>query len=120
MTLVKIDGSKIGLGELEVKATFKTVRRSLVAQKHFAEANAKLKHTDTDDDILALLNSQVELLDEEVAYLKDVLKLTKTQVEKVEDSDPNTVTDFIIQLSQDLMGGQDESKSSSSETGDEK
>lgn len=97
---VKINGKKLHLTTFEVPTNGKNIRRCLVAQKKFAEADLAIKRVDTDDEesIINSLEAQIKLIDTYTEFLKPVLGLSDAQVEKVENSDFEDVVSFTTEV----------------------
>ena len=112
---VKINGKKLHLTTFEIPTSGKNIRRCLVAQKHFAEANEQIKHVNTDDDdsIIKALDAQIKLIDTYIEFLKPMLNLSDAQAQKVEDSDFDDVVDFTNEVINKVLG-YDSSKSNKS------
>lgn len=98
--LVKINGKKLHLTTFEVETTVKNVRAFLKAQKVFAKLSIAINKVKDDDDqsILDVLTAQENLLDEEEKFLKKILHLSDAQVDKIEDSAPEDVSEFVTDL----------------------
>lgn len=97
---VKINGKKLHLTTFEVPTSGRNIRACLVAQKEFAKADMAIRRVKDDDDesVVKSLDAQISLLDAQVAFLKQILKLSDAQVEKVEDADFNNVTEFVTEV----------------------
>lgn len=110
--LVKVSGKKLHLTTFEVNTTVKNVRACLKAQKVFAELSIAIKNAKDDDDqsILNVLEAQENLLNEQESFLKEILGLSDAQIDKVENSDPADVTEFVTEV-MDKVLQVDESKS---------
>lgn len=93
---VKINGKKLHLTTFEVPTNGKNIRRCLVAQKQFAEANLTIKRVDVKDDesVVKSLEAQIKLIDTYIEFLEPVLGLSAAQVEKVQNSDFDDVVEF--------------------------
>lgn len=97
---VKINGKKLHLTTFEVETTVKNVRACLKAQKTFAELSIAINKVKDDDDqsILDVLTAQENLLMKKKKFLKKILHLSDAQVDKIEDSDPGDVSEFVTDL----------------------
>lgn len=97
---VKINGKKLHLTTFDVPTNGKNIRRCLVAQKKFAEADLAIKRVDTDDEesIINSLEAQIKLIDSYTEFLKPVLSLSDAQVEKVENADFEDVVAFTTEV----------------------
>lgn len=102
---VKINGKKLHLTTFDVPTNGRNIRRCLVAQKKFAEADLKIKRVDTDNEesVIDSLKAQIELIDTYTEFLKPVLGLSDAQVEKVENSDFEDVVAFTNEVIEKVL-----------------
>lgn len=115
---MKIDASKIGLGEQEVVPTGKVYRRCLEAQLGFAKVGRdadRIKDGD-DDSVVTALESQLGLLNQYTDFLGDVFKLTKKKREALEDEKFTDLTAVVNDVAAKVLG-YDSSKDTKSKSG---
>lgn len=110
--LVKINGKKLHLTTFEVVPSKRNLKRCLEMQKVIAEMNLEIKNTNPDDpaSLVKSLKKQLEWLDADTTFLKEVLNLSDDQIKKVEDSDFDDVTAFVNEVMDKLLQ-RDDSKS---------
>lgn len=110
--LIKINGKKLHLTTFEIKPTSKNLRRCLEMQKKVAEMTLAMKNVDVEnpESIIQSLDKQLEWLDEDNEFLKDVLHLSADQVKKIEDSDFDDVNGFVQDVVDKILQ-RDDSKS---------
>lgn len=110
--LIKINGKKLHLTTFEIKPTSKNLRRCLEMQKKVAEMTLAMKNVDVEnpESIIQSLDKQLEWLDEDTEFLKDVLHLSADQVKKIEDSDFDDVNGFVQDVVDKILQ-RDDSKS---------
>lgn len=110
--LIKINGKKLHLTTFEIKPTSKNLRRCLEMQKKVAEMTLAMKNVDVEnlESIIQSLDKQLEWLDEDTEFLKDVLHLSADQVKKIEDSDFEDVNEFVQDVVDKILQ-RDDSKS---------
>lgn len=110
--LIKINGKKLHLTTFEVKPTSKNLRLCLKMQKTVAEMTLAIKNVDTDDpeSIIKSLDKQMDWLNSDTEFLKDVLHLSADQVKKIEDSDFDDVNEFTQEVIDKILQ-RDDSKS---------
>lgn len=103
---VKVNGKKLHLKTFEIPTSGYNLRKCLVAQKEFAEADEKLKAINTDDDksIIDGIQAQIDLIDAYMNFLKPMLHLSDDQVKKVENADFNDVADFANEVIGKVLG----------------
>ena len=112
--LIKINGKKLHLASFEVVPTAHVLKRCLDIQKEIAKMQLSLKQIKEDDpeSIIKSLEAQTRWLDSYTDFLQDVLKLSESQVKKVEDSDFDDVTEFTGEVGDKTLQ-RDNSKSDS-------
>lgn len=110
--LIKINGKKLHLTTFEVKPTSKNLRRCLKMQKAVAEMTLAMKNVDVEnpESIIKSLDKQLEWLDTDTEFLKDVLNLSADQVKKIEESDFDDVNEFVQEVVDKILQ-RDNSKS---------
>ena len=103
---VKVNGKKLHLTTFEIPTSGKNIRKCLVAQKEFAQANEDVKNfgPDNDDSIIKGLEAQIKMIDIYTEFLKPMLHLSDTQAQKIEDSDFNDVVDFTNEVINKVLG----------------
>lgn len=115
---MKIDASKIGLGEQEIVPTGKVYRRCLQVQLNLAKVGRdadRIKDGD-DDSVINALQSQVDLLSQYTDFLGDVFRLTKKKRESLEDERFDDLTAVINDIVAKVLG-YDSSKDTKSKSG---
>lgn len=103
---VKVNGKKLHLTTFEIPTSGYNLRKCLVAQKEFAEAEEKIDSINTDDDksIVSGFQAQIDLLDTYMNFLKPLLHLSDDQVKKIENADFNDVVEFVNDIIGKVLG----------------
>lgn len=88
---VKIDASLIGIKTpIEVLTSYANVRSALVLNRDVIQSEDNADGANPVDWI----NANIELLDRMAKYIKETLKLTAKQADKLQDLDVNELTAF--------------------------
>lgn len=100
--LVKIDASLIGIKEpIEVKTSNKNVKRAIIFLRDAAQADAD---NDSAKNVIQQMNAILKGLDAAEGFVVDILKLSKSQKERLEDLSNDEFTDFAANVAETLMG----------------
>ena len=97
---VKIDASSIGIKTpIAVPTTFANVRAALVLNRDVMQSE-----DDADgSDPVKWITANIDLLDRVAKYIKDTLKLTAKQADKLQDLDVDELTAFSRVISTSIL-----------------
>lgn len=114
MPKVTIDGSALHLKKFEVMTTGKNMLECMKMQRDLAKVDLKSKHLDDDDpeSVVNFADAEINTIQKQYDFLKEILKLTKSQMEKVEDAPLGDVMTFVTQVANAILGYNSNSKSS--------
>ena len=99
--MASIDASIIGIkAPIEVKESNKNVRRAIEFMRDAAKADAEGEDS---ADMMGSMTSMLAVFDAAEDFVVSILKLSKTQIDKLEDLDNQVFMDFAVKVAGALM-----------------